>query len=155
MSEQKSRATMAATEIISEKIDELKRLKIECASIMENFENEECDIYKQSSLTNYKRILNNFIAKTVYNDECYEYLLNEFIEKSCIALLQREYTLNKEDYNMADQINECLKLLVKISIPLIQKDSKLAMQIIYHCMNSSSSFLKCFGHDWVKYMHHL
>ena len=52
------------------------------------------------------------------------------------------------DWNMADTINDCCKLLINIAVPLIKEDSDLAMQIIYFCMNSSNAFFRHFGHDF-------
>ena len=127
---------------------ELENLKQTCAMIMNAFRDEEHDITR--ALQNYKYILHEFHANTSYDNECREYLRDHFIEDSCIALMKREHHYFSQDWNMADEINNCCKLLVSIAVPLIKDDSHLAMQIIYYCMNASNPFFRRFGHDWVK-----
>ncbi len=101
------------------------------------------------ALSNYKFILSHCTKNTLYSEECRKYLFDRFLEDSCIALMKREHHHFNSDYNMADTINECCKLLINIAVPLIKDDSQLAMQFVYYCMNSSNPFFRHFGHDWV------
>ena len=127
---------------------QLEQLKTTCKQIINRFLDEEWDITR--ALQHYRYILSNYKGNTIYNNECREYIHDHFIEISCIALFRRQHHNFREDWNMADEINNCCKLLVSIAVPLLKDDSHLAMQIIYYCMNSNNPFFRHFGHDWVK-----
>eukprot|EP01083_Nonionella_stella_P285307 971136_1 len=126
-----------------QKLDQLKQT---CRGIIITFRDETTDINRV--LVNYKFILSHYSKNTLYSEECRKYLFDRFLEDSCIALMKREHHHFNSDYNMADTINDCCKLLINIAVPLIKDDSQLAMQIIYYCMNSSNPFFRHFGHDW-------
>eukprot|EP01084_Bolivina_argentea_P320328 555774_1 len=126
-----------------QKLDQLKQT---CRGIIITFRDETTDINRV--LVNYKFILSHYSKNTLYSEECRKYLFDRFLEDSCIALMKREHHHFNSDYNMADTINDCCKLLINIAVPLIKDDSQLAMQIIYYCMDSSNPFFRHFGHDW-------
>ena len=130
---------------------QIEQLKHQCRLIITAVRDENTNIWKP--LLHLKYILKHYDNTQVYNDECREYIVQHFLENAVIALLKRQHQNFQTDWNMADEIKSCCKLLVKIAVPLIKDDSELAMQIIYYCMNPSNPFNTHFGHDWVKLIH--
>ena len=128
---------------------QFEQIKQQCRLIIGAFRDEQNDITR--ALQNYKYILMHYKNAQTYTEECREYIMDRFLEDSCVALMKREHHHFQTDWNMADEINNCCKLLINIAVPLIKDDSHLAMQIIYYCLNTSNPFFRHFGHDWVKY----
>ena len=127
---------------------QLKQLQQTCHFIIASFRDEEKDIMR--ALTNYRNLLTRYKSNEFYNKECRQYIGDHFLKDSCICLMKREHNHFKYFWNMADEICICCKLLIAIAVPLIKEDSRLAMNIIYYCLNCSSPFYSRFGHDWVK-----
>ena len=90
----------------------LPDLKQTCESILSRFRDEEQDITRV--LQNYKYILKKYKSSTHYNDECRQYIKSHLLKESYITLLKRQHTHSDNDWNLADSISECCKLLVQI-----------------------------------------
>lgn len=128
---------------------QLENIKGQCRNIVAAFRDEQNDITR--ALQSYKYLLTTYKSNQVYNEECRDFIRDRFLEDSCVALMKREHHHFQQDWNMADEINNCCKLLIQIAVPLIKDDSILAMQIIYNCLNTSNPFFRHFGHDWVNF----
>lgn len=125
----------------------LKQVQGSCRNIVSQFRDEQCQI--KTALEWYKIILQNYVSNLVYDEEQRTFIFEHFLEESCTALMKREHQHYQRDYNNADLIASCCKLLVTISVPLIKDDHPLAMHIIYYCLNAGNAFFRTFGNDWV------
>ena len=130
-----------------------KKWKRLCAQMINALRDEQCDItdylrWYEKMLTDY---LNNkpIIPNLTDTDEVREFFLNRFLDESVTAMMKREHIHWLKNYNMADLIANCCKLLVRIAVPLIKDDDPLSYTIIYYCMNAGTAFFRTFGLDWV------
>ena len=125
----------------------LQQLQNLCQHLVNQFRDEQFNITPM--LDRYRVLLHNYVNDLVFDKEQRAFLLEDFLEESCTALMKRTHIHYRRDYNNADHIASCCKLLVAIAVPLIQDDHRLAMHIIYYCLNPEGPFFRTFGTDWV------
>ena len=139
--------TSSAGDVVLDEKKMLDDLKTLCRSIVHSFRDEQHQI--QDTLGSYKNVLTLYIKNTFYSDECREHILNRFLVDSVLSLMKRQHNHYLSDWVMADLVSECCQLLMQIAVPLIGNDHPLAWYIVFYCMNSSTSFFRHFGLDWV------
>ena len=125
-----------------------------CVQTINAFRDEQCEIH--SYLIWYEMLLTNYVNKRpiipntqIDEEEVNAFVLHHFLETSMTALMKREHIHWNTDYNNADLISNCCRLLVAIAVPLIKEDHPLSWSIIYHCLNAGIPFFRTFGLDWV------
>lgn len=125
---------------------EFANWKHTCRHITNTFRDEQCNIL--TSVMWYENLLSHYVNNTEFNEEYRDFILNDFLEESCTALMKRRHIHWNTEYNNADHIASCCRMLVAIAVPLIKVDHPLSWTVIYYCLNAGNPFFRTFGLDW-------
>ncbi|ETO12599.1 hypothetical protein RFI_24778, partial [Reticulomyxa filosa] len=119
-----------------------------------------CDVLAQEDIKPTIRELGAIFARYINKDMTNEelsYIRQSVLHNVSIVLMKREYTFKRfqYDYEMADEVEQLVRQLIQIAIPMIvneeeekEKDSEIGMQILYFLLNARSNFYQQYGHDW-------
>ena len=88
-----------------------------CKDIISIFKDQKENYNITASLISYRQILKHYKDPTskLYDKTDRDFIVNQFLEESCMALFHRECDHAGCDYNLADLIRECCHTLILLS----------------------------------------